>query len=132
MEDDEALFLKNAFRAKILASQGRLSDALKALESSGFATPSEEVLNCLKEKHPFAPRPTILNVNNSPWLIQKESVVANAISFKAGSAAGLDGFYSQYYKDINTLKVSEVLNSFWNSITKFITISLEGKTLVVK
>ena len=126
--DEDSQFIKNVARAKILASQGRLSDALKALESAGFATMSEEVLGILSEKHPYAPPTSCFSTAECvSWTSSTESVKEKALSFNSGSAAGLDGFHPQYFKDLNSVKVSDALISFWSSQTNLVNISLHGK-----
>ena len=113
----------NCRRCKELAANGRLSDALKALISSGVADFTEEVLAELRAKHPQAADPPVNPVPPPTALqVEIEDVIKAMRSFPKGSAGGRDGFWPQYYVDFLSCPVAVHCDGLVKSFTSPLTI----------
>jgi hypothetical protein len=90
----------NLRRCKELAELGRLSDALKALLSSGVAPVTPAVVEQLRRKHPVPPLPPVISPEPLPPSLEvTELDVAAALrSFPKGTAGGRDGFRPDYFQ----------------------------------
>ena len=66
-------------RAKQAVQDGQYSKAIKALSSSGLATPSAEVLQEMLNKHPQAAPPTLPSSSVPPPLTLSESAVRRGV-----------------------------------------------------
>ena len=85
------------------------------------------MLQALNDKHPWAYPSPCFSCEDASWSASSNSVMEKATSFKSGSACGLDGFSPPYFKDINDLKVSDTVESYWASLAKLVNISKDGK-----
>jgi len=75
-------------RAKKLISLGRLSDAIKALDSSGIHVCDEKVLSILRDKHPQLENIPSFSKSPGRMYFQTEDVVLALNSFANGSSGG--------------------------------------------
>jgi hypothetical protein len=117
----------NARRCKELAMEGRLSDALKTLLSSGVAEITQEVLNEIRDKHPFAPPPPVsLDPLPPSVTVQVEDLMDAIKSFTKGSAGGRDGFKPQYYLDFMACRLPSAGQDFLKTFASFHTLCLSG------
>lgn len=111
-------------------SDGDISGAVRLISSDDCIAPNnEETLNSLKQKHPEHPEPS--NFPNSTIEIDQitpteEEVRRSIISFKNGSAGGLDGLRPQILKDLLNIQNGESSNHLLSAITSLIEIILHG------
>lgn len=96
---------KNIFKkVEAKLSDGDVSGALRLLSSDDIIAPNnEETLNTLKQKHPQHPEPS--NFPDSSIEIEQitpteEEVNKSIVSFRKGTAGGLDNLRPQILKDL--------------------------------
>ena len=114
-------------RAKQAVQDGQYSKAIKALSSSGLATPSAEVLQEMLNKHPQAAPPTLPSSSVPPPLTLSESAVRRGVrSFPNGSAAGPSGLRPSDLRETVCCPSPDRANLVLASLTRFVNILAAG------
>lgn len=113
-------------------NDGDLKGAAQLLFSSDTSAPdTAETLAALQNKHPPAPAvPDLPDPPSpaSPCLLSSEDAVQHAImSFKNGSAGGLDGLTPQHLKDLTIGMPGGQNTNLVSSITRMVNMMLTGK-----
>ena len=129
ISDERMLMESNIRRANTFIENGRLSDAISTLESNGVASDSHRVLDELREKHPYADKPTF-PIGPLPAALQIEDLDElrkMMRSFPRGSAAGRDGFSSQFFEDLLDCNLPEKSLMFLKAEQTLVNIFLAGK-----
>ena len=114
-------------RAKQAVQDGQYSKAIKALSSSGLATPSAEVLQEMLNKHPQAAPPTLPSSSVPPPLTLSESAVRRGVrSFPNGSAAGPSGLRPSDLREAVCCPSPDRANLVLASLTRFVNLLAAG------
>jgi hypothetical protein len=98
-ERQQALNLR---RCVSLLEDGQLGRAFRSLTSMGMRDTSDpRILSRLRDLHPQLAPPLPLDLPLcDPWVLCSGDIVKHMLSFPIGSAAGLDGFFPQYFRDM--------------------------------
>lgn len=111
-------------------SDGDVSGALRLLSSDDCIAPkNEETLRSLQLKHPAHPEPTNFpdSTIETPQIIPSEEEVQRSImSFRNGTAGGLDSLRPQILKDLLNVQNGEVKNKLLTALTSLTTVILSG------
>lgn len=111
-------------------SDGDVSGALRLLSSDDCIAPKDEkTLKSLKEKHPAHPEPTFFPdspIETEQIIPTEEEVQRSIMSFRNGTAGGLDSLRPQILKDLLNVQNGEVRNRLSTALTSLITIILSG------
>ncbi len=90
----------NSRRARRAAQDGRYSKAIQALTSDGLASPSPEILQEMRKKHPQAPPPSVpLDPVPSPAILSEPAVLKGVHSFPNASAPGPSGLRPSHLQE---------------------------------
>ncbi len=90
----------NSRRARRAAQDGRYSKAIQALTSDGLASPSPEILQEMRKKHPQAPPPSVpLDPVPSPAILPEPAVLKGVRSFPNASAPGPSGLRPSHLQE---------------------------------
>ncbi len=90
----------NSRRARCAAQDGRYSKAIQALTSDGLASPSPEILQEMRKKHPQAPPPSVpLDPVPSPAILPEPAVLKGVRSFPNASAPGPSGLRPSHLQE---------------------------------
>ena len=102
LEGENSQEERNARRCTILTHDGQYTRALQSLVSNGIADYNEETLKEMKSKHPTppSPQPPPPDPTSPPRAFSGSEVLAAALSFKKGSAAGPSGMRPEHLKAI--------------------------------
>lgn len=113
-------------------NDGDLKGAAQILFSSDTSAPdTPDTLATLQGKHP--PAPAVLNYPDPPssalpcLQASEDAVMASLMSFKNGSAGGLDGITPQHLKDLIVGVPGSRNNALLSSITRLVNFMLAGK-----
>ena len=121
--------LKKRVEAKI--SDFDVKGAIRLLCSQySFAPTNQETVDILKSKHP--PPSRLLDFPSPPsddigFQCEENNVKHSIMSFGSGSAAGMDGFYPQYFKDLISTSAFDAGNECLSVITELCNFMLRGK-----
>ncbi|XP_063617938.1 uncharacterized protein LOC134790882 [Cydia splendana] len=112
-------------------SDGDLKGAARLLFSSDVLSPdTPDTLLALQTKHPPGPTtPHFLDpptANQACLQIKNRDVIVGILSFKIGSAAGLDGLSPQHLKDLTSHSVGDAGERLVDSLTKLINLMYTG------
>lgn len=111
-------------------SDGDVSGALRLLSSDDCIAPkNEETLRSLQLKHPAHPEPTNFpdSTIETPQIIPSEEEVQRSImSFRNGTAGGLDSLRPQILKDLLNVQNGEAKNKLLTALTSLTTVVLSG------
>ena len=121
--------LKRSVAAKL--SDGDVRGAIRLLASSDvIAQQSEEVVECLKRKHPSSPADLTLppspDETTQPNLVTEADVTAAIASFDTGSSAGLDGLRPAHLKDLTARSAGEAGVRLISALTGLVNTALSG------
>lgn len=127
--DNEEEFM---LRIESKVSDFDIRGAVKLLTSNdSIAIEDETTLNELKKKHPKPSRPLkIPEKQSDPQIhlnVSEKQVKKSILSFKNGSAGGIDGFYPQYMKDMISKHTGDEGVKALKSLTKLINLILRGE-----
>ena len=90
----------NIRRAKQAVQDGQYSKAIKALSSAGLATPSDDILQEMLQKHPQADLPSLPpDPVPSPYSLSEAAVLKAVRSFPKGSASGPSGLRPSHLRE---------------------------------
>ena len=109
-----------------------ISGALRVLSSEdSIATPSTEVLDVLRSKHPVE-MPDAVYPDPPDWSalppdVTVEEVLAAVQSFPNGSAGGIDGLRPQHLKDMLNQSIGAAHSSLAEALAKLMTVMIHGK-----
>ncbi|XP_063534955.1 uncharacterized protein LOC134744937 [Cydia strobilella] len=122
--------LKKTVEGKV--SDGDLKGAARLLFSTDvLSVDSTETLSALQDKHPSAPAtPYFLDPPTEPYVclqVQDKDTKNAILSFKTGSAAGLDGLSPQHLKDLTSHCVGDTGKRLIIALTKLVNLMLSGK-----
>ncbi|XP_072937198.1 uncharacterized protein [Epargyreus clarus] len=113
-------------------NDGDIKGASNLLFSNDTIAPdSSDTLSALKDKHPTAP--LALHLPDPPLpddnflQVNMKEVLSALMSFKHGSAGGLDGFTPQHLKDLTCGATGEAGRVLLEDITQLINFMLQGK-----
>lgn len=125
-------FMNHSFSQKVESkvSDGDLKGATQLLFSSDVIAPdSPETLSALIEKHPVASSPSIPQptTDADPLQVTEKDVKHALMSFKNGSAGGLDGLTAQHLKDLVFGTTGDAGQALLKDITALINLMLLGK-----
>lgn len=121
--------LKQRVEAKI--ADFDVKGAIRLLGSQdSFAPMNQETVDILNSKHP--PPSRFLDFPSPPndeivFQCEKDDVKRSIMSFGCGSAAGIDGFYPQYFKDLISTSAYDAGNDCLSIITELCNFMLRGK-----
>ncbi len=91
---------RNSRRARHAAQVGRYSKAIQALTSDGLASPSPEILQEMRKKHPQAPPPSVpLDPVPSPAILSEPAVLKGVRSFPNASVPGPSGLHPSHLQE---------------------------------
>lgn len=111
-------------------SDGDVSGALRLISSDDIIAPNnEETLNALRQKHPPHPEPS--NFPDSSTEIEQitpteEEVHMSIISFRKGTAGGLDSLRPQILKDLLYAQIGDTGGKLLQALTSLTIIILKG------
>lgn len=112
-------------------ADGDVSGALRLLVSDDVIAPNnQETSISLKQKHPIHPEPTNYpdHTLEIPQIIPTEEEVSRAIlSFRKGSAGGLDSLKPQILKDLLHVQNGDAGKKLLEAITALTTVILSGE-----
>lgn len=128
VNDNEKHFSKKV-EAKL--ADGDVSGALRLIVSDDVIAPNnQDTLDSLKQKHPIHPEPTNYpdHTIDIPQMIPIEEEVSRAImSFRKGSAGGLDSLRPQILKDLLHVQNGDAGRKLLEAITALTTVILSGE-----
>lgn len=122
----------NAIYKKVEAklADGDVSGALRLLSSDDCIAPkNEETFKSLQQKHPAHPEPTNFpdsSIETDPIIPTEDEVQRSIMSFRNGTAGGLDALRPQILKDLLNVQNGEVKNRLLTAVTSLTTIILGG------
>ena len=104
-------------KAKRLISLGRLSDAIKSLDSFGLHQYSEEIISILEAKHPQVEERPTFDRTYTKSFYQREDVISTLYCFPKGSTGGPSGLTSQMLIDFHS--DPQLKDAFIDCLTSF-------------
>ncbi|KAJ2952400.1 hypothetical protein O0L34_g6708 [Tuta absoluta] len=136
--DDFDLVSKRPNNSNVLKSienkvnDGDLKGAAQLLFSNDALAPdNEETLSALRSKHPAptvsAPLPVPPTGCDASPVVTEDDVRDALMSFKSGSAAGLDGLSPQHLKDLIGGSLGDVGKTLMVSLVSLVNLMLSGK-----
>jgi hypothetical protein len=107
---------------------GLLSRAFKSLTSMGVRDTRHPLIRArLLELHPqVAPPASLEPPACRPWVLPTGAIIKQMLSFPVGSAAGLDGFYPQYYRDMLQGLDTDSRDKFAKASAPYLQLHLNG------
>jgi len=124
----ESVASDNARRALRLATEGRYGDAMRALGSTGCASPADPAaLQELQDRHPAAELPPSSDCPQ-PSLVVDEEAVMNALrSFPRGSSPGGSKLRAQHLADAISGTTAPAAADCQAELTRFVNLLLSGR-----
>ena len=117
-------------KAEAKLSDGDIIGAIRLISSDFCIAPKDnETLNSLIQKHPEHPEPSNFpdsSIEIDQIIPTEEEVQRTIMSFKNGTAGGLDSLRPQILKDLLNIQNGEVKNTLLTALTSLTTIILKG------
>ncbi|XP_026449835.1 uncharacterized protein LOC113349999 isoform X2 [Papaver somniferum] len=109
-------------------SQGSYTAAIRVLTSNGVSPFSDETLEDLQFKHPFAPPPTLPDASNEVVAanVSTDIVLSRIRSFPKGTSCGRDSLHAQHFFDVLSGPAAAVADDVLASITTSVNLLLAG------
>ena len=119
----------NPSRVRQAVQVGQYRKAIQALSSSGLASPSPNVLQEIRTKHPQFPPPSLPTDHVPPPMVLSESIVScSVMSFTRGSAPGPSGFQVSHLREAVLCPSPSLASQTISILTRFVNLPVKGCT----